>query len=363
MMKLLIAGFTKLAYMPYINLYLESLQDSDVEIHVISWKRDEDPDIELADKRITIHEFKKKQQDEVAKIAKIGSFIEYRRFAKQVIKENTFDRVIVLHTLPAVLLADVLLHRYKNRFILDYRDYTYEGFAPFKQIVGSLAQASFATFVSSDAFRDALPKLDKIYTSHNLLTDSLNHRDIRSSAERMHKPIRFSFWGFIRHEEINRQIIKQLGNDNRFELHYYGREQQTALNLKSFVKQNVIQNVFFHGAYTPEERYSFAAQTDLIHNIYENDAGMQRAMGNKYYDGISFRIPQVCTPGSFMGKCVEKERTGIALDPSEDAFSDRLFQYYREVDWLEFNRSCDLRAQQILEEYDKVKSVIRRLVS
>ena len=64
--------------------------------------------------------------------------------------------------------------------------------------------------------------------------------------------------------------------------------------------------MFFHGEYKPEDRYTFVRSTDLIHNIYK-DRNMMLAMGNKYYDGLIFYIPQLCMKGSFMGeKCAEK---------------------------------------------------------
>lgn len=362
MKKVLILGFTKLAYMPYLNFYLDALKDENVEIHILTWHRNEEPDISLHDSRITVHSFLCPQQDEVPKAQKIGSFVKYRRFAKAVIRQGKFDRLIVLHTLPAVLIADALLGRFRNRFILDYRDYTYEDFAPFKAVIGQLTRASYATFVSSDAFRNALPELDKIYTSHNLLLDSLNHRHVRGEYPRNTGPIRIAFWGFIRHEAINRQIIRALANDSRFELHFYGREQQTAKNLKDQVRRDGVGNVFFHGAYVPEERYTFAARTDLLHNMYENDAGTQKAMGNKYYDGIVFRIPQLCTAGSYMGQRVEECGIGKAVDPFSPDFADQIVAFYESLEWPTFESSCDQATKRIVEEYAngfrKVKDLI-----
>lgn len=362
MKKLLILGFTKLAYMPYMNFYLEALKGEEVEVHVVSWRRDEEPDVPMEDTSITVHEFKCAQLDEVAKIKKISSFLKYRAFVKAVLKKTSFDRIIVLHTLPAVLVADILLAKYRNKFILDYRDYTYEGFLPFKKLIGSLTKASYATFVSSDAFRECLPKLEKVHTSHNLLVDSLQHRDVRDSKEREHKPIRMAFWGFIRHEEINAEIIRKLGNDPRFELHYYGREQQTALNLKQLVRGENYANVVFHGSYQPIDRYAFAAETDLLHNIYENDETMGRAMPNKYYDGIVFRIPQVCMTGSYMGQRVTKDGVGAVLNPYDSGFVDELATYYDKIDWRLFDQACNKATAQIFEEYQKGKETIRGLV-
>lgn len=360
MKKLLIIGFTKIAYMPYLNFYLQALEAIPAEIHVVTWRRDAEKDIKLQNVKIVVHEFSQEQKDEVAKISKVGSFIKYRIFVTDLLSKGCFDRVVVLHTLPAVLIADKLLREYRGRFILDYRDYTYESFTPFKNIVGKLAMASYATFVSSDAFRETLPKLDKVYTSHNLLLDSLKHRCAVKEIGLAERPVRIAFWGFIRHEKINEKIIWRLGGDARFELHYYGREQQTAWNLKALVEQNHFSNIFFHGAYLPKDRYAFAAQADLIHNMYENDAGTQKAMGNKYYDGIIFRIPQLCTVGSYMGKRVEEDGVGCALDPFEDGFVDQLVHYYQEYDRNQFEANCDRACEKVVSEFKKGQQIIKR---
>ena len=225
-----------------------------------------------------------------------------------------------------------------------------------------MVKASYATFVSSDAFRDALPKLDKVYTSHNLLIDSLAHRDAHPARLQSRLPIRVAFWGFIRHEKINEEIISKLGEDTRFELHYYGREQQTAWNLKALVEKKQFSNIHFHGTYLPEERYAFAAQTDLIHNMYENDVGTQKAMGNKYYDGIIFRIPQVCNIGSYMGTRVAEEGIGIILDPFEQLFSEHLYEYYSSIAWDSFIENCDLALKRVVDEYASGKQIIRYFI-
>ena len=350
MKKVLILGFAKIAYMPYLNFYLEAL-NGHAEIHVVTWQRDHTPD-QILSPDIVLHPFRKEQTDESGKLSKLGNFARYRIFVRSLLKQQKFDRIIVLHTLPGVLLADTLCKEYHNLFIFDYRDYTYEGFSPFRRIVCKLVRSSFSTFVSSDAFRPVLPKLEKVYTSHNLLTDSLNHREVRSTLPRPHAPIRIAFWGFIRHETLNRRLIELLGGDARFELHYYGREQQTAENLKALVEERHYSNVFFHGAYLPEDRYAFAAQTDLIHNMYENSATMQKAIANKYYDGVIFRIPQLCTKDSYMGERVTEEQTGLALDLSVPDTAEQIVRYYSNLDWSNFEQNCDCAVNRVVDEYN-----------
>lgn len=351
-MKILIMGFSKIKYMPYMNFYFDNIDKSENEVHILYWNRDlQSEDLSKYD-GCTFHEFKRYQEDDVSKVSKVASFAKYRKFAKSLLKKEKFDFIIVLHSLTGVLVADVLKKCYHNKYIFDYRDSTYEKFAPFKRVIGEIVSYSAATFVSSDAFRRFLPAdcAEKIYTSHNILLDSLAHRDEKALYGIPSDKIRIAFWGFIRHEEINKEIIRKVAADSRFELHYYGREQQVALNLKAYAAELNAKNVFFHGEYTPEQRYEFVRQTDIIHNIYY-DANMMLAMGNKYYDGLIFRIPQICMPGSFMGECVERAGVGLVCDPHDADFTERMYAYYRGLDQSTFDRNCDVELEKIMEEY------------
>lgn len=359
-MKILLVGFTKLAYMPYMNFYLSQLSKSNNEVHLLYWNRDEKEEINIP-YDVILHEFKLFQEDEVAKIRKIKSFMRYRREAKHLLLYEKFDLIIVMHTIPAVLLYDILKKCYINRYILDYRDVTFENISLYKKIIHQLVNYSAATFVSSDAFRTYLPEKDNIYTSHNILLDSLEKRDFRKSRSRKVTPIKIRYWGFIRHENINKLIIDKLANDNRFELHYHGREQKTANNLKKYCMANNIKNVFFHGEYKPEDRYEFARDTDIIHNLYENDKTMKPAMANKFYDGITLYIPQLCNIGSYMGKLVSQYRIGLECDPSDDNFADEIYNYYNSIEWDEFEKNCKDVLDKVLYEYECGISKLKEL--
>ncbi|MBR7123064.1 MAG: hypothetical protein IKC95_06390 [Oscillospiraceae bacterium] len=363
-MKILIMGFAKIKYMPYMNFYLDNIDKTRHEVHLSYWNRDLQEEDLTKYSDCTLHEFRCYQEDDVSKLSKISSFAKYRKFAKSVLTSEKFDFVFVLHTLTGVLVADVLKKRYAGKYIFDYRDSTYEGFVPYKKIVGDITRNAYATFVSSDAFRKFLPEdcQERIYTSHNLLLDSLNHRDEKEKNGIPSEKIRVAFWGFIRHEEINREIIKKLSQDERFELHYYGREQQVAMNLKAYAKELNATNIFFHGEYKPEDRYTFVRQTDIIHNVYK-DANTMLAMGNKYYDGIVFRIPQICMPGSFMGECAEGAGVGFSVDPASDTFADDIYEKYANIAVPELNNNCDVALERVLQEYRDGIAVIKQSVN
>ena len=164
-MKILIAGFTKIKYMPYLKFYLNNIDCENNEIHILFWNRDckeETLDIE----KYKYHEFRFYQEDDVKKIFKIKSFIKYRNFAKKILMKESFDKIIILHSLPAVLLNDILRIRFKNKYIFDFRDVTYEKFYFFRKIIHILCNNSYATFCSSRGYLKYLPKSNKILISH-----------------------------------------------------------------------------------------------------------------------------------------------------------------------------------------------------
>ena len=361
-MKIGLLGFNKIKYMPYMNFYLENINTATNDVHVLYWNRDLQEENTSFLKGVTLHEFRRKQEDDVSKISKIGSFIRYRKYAQTIIKKEKFDSIIVLHSLPGVLIYNTLLRKYRDKFIFDYRDSTYERFPPFKKVIGDLVKASSATFVSSDAFRRFLPTEceEKIFTSHNMLTDSLSHRDEKAKYGTKSDKIRIAFWGFIRHEEINREIIRKIASDDRFELHYYGREQQVALNLKQYSKDLKATNVFFHGEYKPEDRYEFVRNTDIIHNIYK-DSNMMLAMGNKYYDAAIFYIPLMSMEGSFMAEAAQKAGIGFSVDPYKENFLNILFDFYINIDQYDFKKNCDKELERVKGEYEGGKKLCKHL--
>lgn len=363
-MKILLMGFSKIKFMPYMKFYLDNIDREKNEIHLLYWNRDLKEESILEYKDLFLHEFRYYQEDTASKLMKVKAFIEYRKYTSKILRTGKFDFVIVLHTFPGALNIDILKKYYKNKYIFDYRDSTYENIGIFKKLVGAVVKFSKATFVSSSAFKRFLPSSEKnkIFISHNILLDSLNHRNDRELYGVKSDRIRIAFWGFIRHEQINKTIIKRLSCDERFELHYYGREQQTAINLKTYAHSISANNVFFHGEYNPEDRYEFIKRTDIIHNIYYDNNTML-AMGNKYYDGIIFKIPQICMQGSFMGQCATAGKVGMECNPEDDDFCDKIYSFYQKLNWETFYESCDKELQKIYKEYSDGAAFIKNTLS
>lgn len=348
-MKICVIGFTKLKYMPYMQFYLQNISVRSNEIHILYWNRDCKEENLNPFRDYTLHEFIQEQRDDVPKLKKLASFRRYRFFAKGLLKAEKFDFIIILHTLPGLLLFDEACGWYKYRYILDYRDYTYESNKIYRGAIDKLVRYSRNTYVSSDAFRKYLPKMEKVITSHNIIPDSLKHRQY---GQHTLEPVRVCYWGLIRYEDTHIKLIRKICNDKRFEFHFYGREQSECECIRAYCEKNNVCNVFFHGEYLPDERYEFAKHTDLIQNVQDFDRITENAVSNKFYDGALFYIPQICSDQSYMGKCAERYGIGLACNVDTENIAEVIYTYLKELDWKQFVKNCDAFVNQVMMEYE-----------
>lgn len=360
-MKIVLLGFTKISYMPYMYFYLNKIDKEKNEVHLIYWARDEKADSPLPE-GVYGHAFRMNMEDSLSLTKKIPSIIKYRKFATSVMKGLAPDFLIVLHSTTGITILNLLKGRYKNKYIFDYRDVTYEKNSFYRKMVAGIANNSVLTFTSSDGFRKYLPKKKRILTSHNIMTSAVDSREVYKNVPVRDESIRIAFWGLLRHVQINRQIISKLCNDKRFELHYYGRAQGGMLRLMQDSVEN-FDNVFYHGEYKPEDRLAFAKTTDLLHNIYDNnDKTTPLAMGNKYYDGIGFYIPQLCAKNSFMGTMSTKHGVGLECDPYRENFADDVYSYYKSLDRKCFVVACDQEFERVRDEVEAANARIEEVL-
>ncbi len=359
-MKIAILGFTKISYMPYLHFYLEQLTPEKNEVHLLYWRRDEKEDSPVPD-GVVGHYLDLPMEDSLPLSKKLPKLLKYRSFALKTLKKINPDFIIVLHSTTGITVHDYLTGKYRGRYIFDYRDVTYESIGIYKAMVSSLVKRSALTFTSSDGFRKYLPQGANVLTSHNLTRDVLSLREgarKKQPAER----VRVAFWGLLRHRKINEVIMKALAEDGRFELHYYGRAQGGMAELMSDACEKY-DCVYYHGEYKPNERAQFAVSTDLLHNLYDSsDKTAPIAMGNKYYDGAIFYIPELCTEGSFMAEAAERAGIGMGFDPYAPDFAERVFEFYTGIDSERFESACDAELLRILGEVEAGEKRIKEVI-
>lgn len=362
-MKIAFIGLTKIQYMPYLWLYLKKIDNEQHDVHIVVWNRDLKNDIKMDD-NVKIHEFCYFMQDDVPKHRKINGFIRYRHYIRCFLSKESFDAIIILHSLTAVVLGLDILKEYRGKYILDYRDVTYERFPWFKRQISKLVAESYVTFISSDAFRNVLPSLPKVHLFHNMdISEIQAFEKIFEKREKANlaQPIRLCFWGLVRYYNSNMALIRKLGNDKRFKLCYYGREQDIALRLKRYCQENKIENVYFYGAYNNHERFSFIREVDLVNNVYDlDDPAVPLAVSNKYYDAVLAGIPQLCTANTFQARLVMEHEIGFAIDPNEDDLAEKIFGYFSgiERERTAFSDRCTRIKSVVINEQEKCYDII-----
>ena len=354
MKRVLLLGFGKISHMPYMQLYLDSFKEARIDL--VYWDRDGEPDADVPSRITSTFKFSGRMDSNLPGRAKLKQFAGYRKIANEVLKAGQYDLIVSMQAMPGLILLDKLITGYRKRYILDFRDLSYEHIPVYRKLIGVLARHSKLVFVSSNAFRAYLPKDIPIYTIHNYLENSFGY--IKCSSPRNERPLRVSYWGLLRGRDTNKRLISAIGNDDRFELHYYGRLGNEGKDIQAYSQEHHFVNVFFHGAYLPEERYRFIENTDILHNAFDLDRMMKNAVSNKYYDGVIFRIPQICTKGSHMGTLITQQGIGLAIDPAHEDIADMLWSYYHGLDRKQFASDCELVMQQVCAEQSVVKQLL-----
>ncbi len=349
-MKIAILGMNKIKYMPYIQIYLQALKNKDVEIHVLNWNRDltSEPQFD----NIEIYSYEKYQENDVPKIKKIKNFVGYRIFLLQKIKKEKYNKIICLHSLTALLIFPYLINKYKKRFILDFRDLTFEKNKLYAKLIKYICKNAEVVLSSSEGF---LPYL----TNNAVIVHNTSSYDVTYKSKPRNKTIKIAFWGFIRQIEYNKRLISLFGNDENFELYYYGFIQNSALKLLDFVKEKKYTNIYFMGGYTLDEIEKYAAEVDFIDNMYEPDFTTKGATGNKYYDGIKFAVPQICQKGTIMGELIESKKLGLTLDV-DNFDKQQIIRFYNEINYEEFVKNCEEQMLTIREQNEKVVEIIQK---
>ena len=150
---------------PYVKDYEKLLRNNGIEYDFIFWNRS-GGHIIAYNGDAKAHTFN--WQTKKSKLSKLLPFLLWSGFARKVLRKYDYDFLIVCTTIPAILLADVLLKKYKKKFLLDIRDFTYENISIYKALEKKLIAIAGMIIISSKGFLTWLPEdADYVYT-HNL---------------------------------------------------------------------------------------------------------------------------------------------------------------------------------------------------
>ena len=333
---------------PYLHRYTEACEAQNVDYEVLFWNRCGEK-LSIPSNYIA---FNLQSEEEQRFITKSIDFLKYRIWLKKQIKKKKYDKLILLSTLSGIILID-LLKKYKQKYIFDIRDYSYEKFKLFYKLEKRIIDNSAYTAISSPGFKAFLPPYNYAII-HNMQSKETCFRGefkMKSYGE----PLNVVWNGTMRYFKHQSQIIQRLANDPRFNLYYHGSGPELE-QYKSFVKENSIKNIFFTGRYDNTQKASLLATADLLNNSYwiDNTNEVLYAVSNRYYDGLIYRIPQLLEADTYKAKLCEDNGIGIGIDTSDDNFANRLYEWYFQIDANQFEKNCQKLLDKAIEDDIKV---------
>lgn len=331
-MKVCIIGHTERNYLPYIEKYTTFFDENSVDYDIICWQREEKPASSIPNEYNFFEEAKEGAMN------KIRSYLNFKKYVLAILEKNNYDKVIILTTVPAIFLRKYLHTHFKNRYLFDFRDYSFEKFLPYKKMVDKLIEESQITTISSHGFMDFLNRNKKIIMNHNIPV-GINKQEPTNIKEK--SVINIGFVGGVRYYEENCALISKLQNEFRYQLWYIGKPVSDC-DLKAFCESNEISNVSFIGKYNNAEKIELYKNMEMINSIYgDHSLEVTTALPNRLYEACLLKKPIISSKGTFLGEMIERYRLGLVLDVETDDVLTLINHYVENFDMEQFNHGCE----------------------
>lgn len=286
---------------------------------------------------------------------KIKEILGLRRELKKASKENEYEYIVVWRTETSYILYDLLLKKYKNRYILNVRDYCKELEKKYYYLHKKLIDHSLFTTISSPGFKEFLPESNKYIFVNSISKEKEYNQNSNSNSE----PIRINFIGNVRFYEEDKKVLNALKNDERFIVGFIGANSNI---LKEYCQTEGINNVYFHDKFLPDEENHFFEKTHIINNLYgHNDIALDTAISIRYYKSLQLEIPILVYKDTYMENMVNKSKNGFVFDGDFNNFGDKLFDWYKQINMNDMKVNCKNMLKIIDEENREFRKALKNI--
>jgi len=329
---------------PFYRRYERMLRQLDHNFDLILWNRACIPE----EANANIISFNRHVVSNNGEKKKILQFIKFAVFARKIIRQNKYDKIIILGSYSGTMafLSHYLSRHYRKNYWLDIRDYTYEWCWPYRKAMAMSIKNSYATVISSPAYETFLPKHEYLCL-HNLDVDSIEAIQSSMIKHARENKIRISFIGNVRYYEENIKLLDALKNDDRFIVQYFGDGSE---KLQAYCESNKIENTEFIGRFHPAKTAELYRNTDIINNVYGN-SGIEliTALSNKLYFALALTMPILVSPGTYMEKIAKPLGIGFSVDMCCQSLGDELYDFYK--GFLAHKEEIKIKCQERLGQY------------
>lgn len=333
-MKICIVSVVNIKHMSLISHYTSILEKKNIPYDIIYIdKYNEDEKINAQNKYV----FKLNIDRSWSKSKKFFQYFKFRKYVKEILSKNEYDLLIVWRTETALLLFDYLLRKYKNKFILNVRDYCFEKNPLVYKVITKLIENSRLTTISSEGFRKFLP-ISQYQLLHSYNNQLLEKMEPRRRFRNKNEPIRICFIGYVRFFDNDKRLLDTFANDERYIIQYFGSGSEI---LQDYCLENNIRNVEFYGKFSVEETAKFLQNADVINNLYGyNNIALDTAVSIKYYYALHLRLPILVYDNTHMSEITKSIGIGYSINQSMSNLPDDFFNWYHNLDFDKINENC-----------------------
>ena len=344
-MKIGILAFNNIRYCPYMNSYVEIFKNYGVEYDIIYFDRAGEGT--LRDHIIPVRWNKAKH--------KIMNFLSFSRESKRIIRQNKYDLIVVLTTIPGVLLTGFLSKHYQNNYIIDIRDFTFENNWVYRKLENKLVKNAAMRVISAPGFKNFLPKSD-YYLCHNTTYDfSLVEYPVINRKDR----IIIGYVGSLAYAKQCKLLIDLVERDSRFSFFFYGNE-TTGTTIQDMIRSASCDRIRYFGKYEPSDKEGIIESIDILFNAYGNDSDkLIYAISNKFYDALRYGKPVITSPNTDMSRLLNV----LSFDIDDKTKSlDKLFDWYISIDQTMVNEIIDMQSESIIKDQLLFEQAVKQVL-
>lgn len=312
-MKIALICPSSMVYMPYVNYYENILSLNNIDYEIINWDRLHDQD------NSDYYTFK---DTKIGHQRNFFDYIGFRKFIMKILKEIKFDKLVVFGIQLTYFLKDILIKNYKNKYIIDIRDY--HKIINLFNIKKVIKNSSYVV-ISSPGYKKWLPNIGKYIINHNTPMNKIEALN-KSHTPRVTSRISISYIGSLAHFDVNRDFINSLKNHENFYLIFRG---QGIINdkLKKYIKENKVENVEINGRYERSEEAELYGSTDLVNMLlYDQNINNKTCMANRIYNSALYGKPMIVLEGTYLSEQVRRYNLGLVIKNFE-FITDEIEEY------------------------------------
>jgi hypothetical protein len=355
--KICIISLDCLNRVPYISRYESALRGVDVDL--LYWNRSglketSSFNVFSYDRCVLSSESKQKRDT-----AKLKGYIKFLHFCNRWLLNNDYAGVVFLHGPASVFVSNDVREKYKNKILIDVRDFTYENHFIYRIAQSRAFSYASLILISSPAYKHFLPRKYTYHMIHNFQNATRFQTDAIRKTHTSAKDgcIRIACVGSQKNPQVDLKVINSLANDDRFHLLYAGRGFDSMINV---CKKHAIKNVSIVGEFPSEQTFVYYKGADVVMNLYGSGSPLwDYALSNKLYLAAQMGLPILVCKGTTMARISAKYGFGIAVDVNSDTLANDIEKQYKRINFADLHKGCDAFLKDIAAQDSKADALIR----